>query len=229
MGVSSSKTEVLDCFAMPAIADKPVSYYSPLRDDIAQLLPESIVRCLEIGCGTGSTLAWIKSVYGSETIGVDISEMAAERAKGSVDRMIVGNVENLRLPIPAKSLDVVLCLDVLEHLVDPWSVVQRMSRLLKPSGCLIASIPNVQHATVILDLLRGKWNYTTEGLMDSTHLRFFTYSTARELFERFGLRVEIHQRFGGSSGKLNLLTFGLFRNFLATHSYVKASKPSSQM
>lgn len=203
-----------------AISEKPIAYYSPLREDIACLLPGAVTRCLEIGCGTGSTLSWVKQQLGAETIGVELNEGAAELALHSADRIIVGNIETDRLNLPA--CDLILCLDVLEHLVDPWSTLDKLSRLLVPGGCIIASIPNVQHFTVSLNLLRGRWSYTPHGLLDSTHLRFFTYSTIREMFSRTGLNVQIRRRIAGKAILANRVSFGLFRNFFAYQYYVKA-------
>jgi 2-polyprenyl-3-methyl-5-hydroxy-6-metoxy-1,4-benzoquinol methylase len=102
-----------------------------------------------------------------------------------------GNIEQLDLPIAPGSIDVVLCLDVLEHLVDPWTTAARLAKLLKPRGVLIASIPNVRHFRVVLPLLfRGRWEYGEFGLMDRTHLRFFTEQSARQLLRQAGLRVD---------------------------------------
>ena len=116
---------------------------------------------------------------------------AGDAAKGRLDEVHIGNVEQLDLPIEPASLDVVLCLDVLEHLIDPWSTITRLATLLKPGGVLIASVPNVRHFRVVLPLLfRGQWKYADFGLMDRTHLRFFTRGSAIELLEAAGLRVD---------------------------------------
>ena len=79
--------------------------------------------------------------------------------------------------------------DVLEHMVDPWSVLARLSGWVRDGGQVLACIPNVQHYSVIVDLLRGSWRYQEEGLLDRTHLRFFTLEGIQELFARAGLRV----------------------------------------
>jgi 2-polyprenyl-3-methyl-5-hydroxy-6-metoxy-1,4-benzoquinol methylase len=206
-----------------AFAEKPIAYYSPLREDIAAILPCTVNRCLEVGCGTGSTLCWVKQKFGAETLGVELNEDAAELARRAADRIIVGNIETDRIDLPG--CDLILCLDVLEHLVDPWSTLQKLSRVLVPGGCIIASIPNVQHFTVSLNLLRGRWNYTPHGLLDSTHLRFFTYSTIREMFIRAGLDVKISRRIAGKSVLANRLSLGLFHNFFAYQYYVKGMAP----
>jgi 2-polyprenyl-3-methyl-5-hydroxy-6-metoxy-1,4-benzoquinol methylase len=98
----------------------------------------------------------------------------------------------MELPIEPDSLDLILCLDVLEHLIDPWTVVQRLRKLLKPGGAIIASIPNIGNRKVIFPLLfMGKWNYMDEGFLDKTHLRFFVRATAIQLIESSGLKVDM--------------------------------------
>jgi SAM-dependent methyltransferase len=138
-------------------ADKSQSYFGVARKEIAPLLPDRTDRVLEIGAGSGATMKWL-----------------------------LGDVETVELP--SDKFDLILALDVLEHLVDPWLVVRRLHSFMKPGGVLIASIPNVGHysASVRLFLL-GKWNYAGEGLLDRTHLRFFTRQSAIDLLTCSGL------------------------------------------
>jgi 2-polyprenyl-3-methyl-5-hydroxy-6-metoxy-1,4-benzoquinol methylase len=107
-----------------------------------------------------------------------------------VDELREADIEAMTLPWEPGSIDVILCLDVLEHLRDPWSVADKLRTLLKPGGALIASVPNARHCKVIVPLvLRGRWDYMPAGLLDRTHLRFFTRATARELLAGAGLHV----------------------------------------
>ncbi|MHB8846669.1 MAG: class I SAM-dependent methyltransferase, partial [Nitrospirota bacterium] len=112
-------------------------YFSIVRSEILPLLPERTARTLEVGCGSGNTLAWLRQVRTIEWLGgVEVSSEAAESARRNINQVWQGNIEILDLPIEAASLDLVLCLDVLEHLVDPWSVVRRLSGYLRPGGAL---------------------------------------------------------------------------------------------
>jgi SAM-dependent methyltransferase len=180
-------------------AEKANTYFDRVRTEILPLLPAgSVDRMLEIGCGSGDTLAYLQaSGRCRRTCGVELFPEAADTARGRLDEVYEGNIEQMELPIAPASLDVVLCLDVLEHLIDPWAAAARLARLLKPGGVLIASIPNVRHFRVVMPLLvRGRWEYGQFGLMDRTHLRFFTERSATQLLQQAGLRVDAVHKSG---------------------------------
>ena len=123
---------------------KPEAYFANPRKDIQPLLPEHASRVLEVGCGTGATLRWLKeSGCCQTTVGMELFESAAALARPHVDEVVVGNAEQLvETAFAPESFDLVLCLDVLEHMVEPWAFVAKVDRLLKPGGVLISSIPN---------------------------------------------------------------------------------------
>ncbi len=111
-----------------------------------------------------------------------------------MDRVIENDLESVELETlglseEQPSVDCLVFGDVLEHLVDPWATLTRLTRLVREGGQVLACIPNVQHYSVIVSLLRGHWDYQDEGLMDKTHLRFFTRSGIQNLFAKAGLRV----------------------------------------
>jgi len=124
------------------------------------------------------------------------SESAAERAAEVFDHVFVDSIDDFdfEAKFPSDSMDhkfdVILALDVLEHLVDPWRVVRSISKLLTPEGVLIVSVPNLRHKSVIKDLVfHNEFRYTDAGILDRTHLRFFVRRTAIELCESGGLVV----------------------------------------
>lgn len=91
----------------------------------------------------------------------------------------------------SEQFDCILFNDVLEHLVDPWEAVREAARFLSPGGCVVASMPNMRHWPVLKELVfRGRWDYTDMGVLDRTHLRWFTRDTMIELFERNGYAVQ---------------------------------------
>lgn len=171
--------------------DDALNYYSSTRIEIGPLLPPRIRSILEIGCGTGATMAWIRSIRQIEhAVGIELSATAAREASLTFDEVIVGNVETLGLRF-SEPFDVVLALDVLEHLVDPWSVLRRIGNLLSPDGAVLASIPNVAHYKVVIPLLfHGSWDYANNGILDRTHLRFFTRESALTLFTSSGFLID---------------------------------------
>jgi len=209
---------------------KPASYFRNARTEIVPLLPPFAERVLEVGCATGLTLDHLKRTgRAAWTCGIELHDEAARQAAAVVDEIHVGNVEDLAAPVAERSIDVILLLDVLEHLVDPWLALRRMAAWLKPGGHVIASIPNVRHYSVVLPLvLRGRWDYVAAGVLDRTHLRFFTRSSAIALLEHAGLGIDRQLTTGVSTAgaALNRLCFGALRPFLELQYLVRAQKPT---
>ena len=127
---------------------------------------------------------------GCDVIGLELSEEFAKMAAPFARRMVVGNVEQLDLDaqIPER-FDVVLCGDVLEHLTAPEVVLSSLKRRLSENGFLVVSLPNVAHGSVRLGLFEGRFSYVGEGLLDATHLRFFTFASMVELFNNAGYAI----------------------------------------
>jgi len=216
--------------AFPSNTINNENYYGNIRNEIFPLLPERVTRILEIGCGTGNTLKHIKIEKRCEwTGGVELFSAAAQEARSKIDVVYEGNIELMELPVPLDSLDVILCLDVLEHLVDPWNLIMRLHHLLKQGGVLIASIPNVRYYQISLSLLcLGQWNYTSEGCLDKTHLRFFTLATALQLIESSGLKIDKVQATGLEQGRwahlVNKLSFSFFKQLLEYQYLLRARR-----
>ena len=168
-------------------------YFEYTRKEILPLLPDNPSKVLEIGCGVGNTLVWLKNLKQCTWIGgVEISPEAVEIARERLDAVYPVNIEQNDLPIQESTLDLILCLDVLEHMIDPWKVVRRLHKLLKPGGALIVSIPNIRNQKVLFPLLfKGKWDYADAGILDKTHLRFFVRDSAIHLVGSSGLYVDI--------------------------------------
>jgi SAM-dependent methyltransferase len=174
--------------------DKDESYFGVPRREIAPLLPERIDRVLEIGCGAGATVKWLRERHELRyAVGIEMAPSAARRAAANVDLVMSGNVETMALP--EDNFDLILALDVLEHLVDPWEVVKRLHGILSPGGVIIASIPNIGHYSVSFPLVaQGQWNYRVDGILDRTHLRFFTRQSTLALLSCSGLTVDLLER-----------------------------------
>lgn len=201
--------------------DKSPEYYNSVRNEILPLLPTAPQKVLEIGCGTGATLAWLKEVKGClETTGIELVPQAAEMARAVVDHLIVADIEDDKIFLPESSFDLIICLDVLEHLHDPWRVLRSLVCSLSAGGSVVVSLPNLRYLTVMSDLLvRGRFEYEEVGILDRTHLRFFSRKGAVKLLESSGLgdvRVVLHpDKVNGKMKLANILTFGYFRDMFS--------------
>ncbi|MSP48611.1 MAG: class I SAM-dependent methyltransferase [Alphaproteobacteria bacterium] len=205
---------------------KPAGYFANARDrEVVPLLAGPVGRALELGCGEGATLARLKEQgLVGWAAGIEIQAEAADRARDRLDQVICGNVETLDDRVLPRDLDLILCLDVLEHLVDPWAVVRRLAGRLRPGGAIVACLPNLRHVGTLLPLvLNGRFDYAESGTLDRGHLRFFTRSSARDLFEQAGLAiVRIEAPVSGKSALLDTLTLGLARDLCAYRYMIRA-------
>jgi methionine biosynthesis protein MetW len=136
-------------------------YYSNARKEIAPLLPKFVSSVLELGCGEGNTLEWLRNTLSvKHCVGVEVNRAAAvsARNKGLVVHNV--NVEEEALPLTGEQFDLLLCLDVLEHLREPWRVLPVLLAHLRPGGSVIVSIPNVAHVSALLPLIfQNEWQY----------------------------------------------------------------------
>lgn len=181
--------------ASPSPSGKfPAGYHDDVRSDVAPYTPKAGGTLLDVGGGTGATAAYFKSVGAAERVGaVDMIDSAL--AESGVDFHHSGNLEDPafldKVIAQEGPFRTILCLDILEHLVDPWAVVERLHQALEPGGRIVASIPNVRHYRVAGGLLfKGKWELMDAGILDRTHLRFFVKETAIELMTHSGLVLE---------------------------------------
>jgi 2-polyprenyl-3-methyl-5-hydroxy-6-metoxy-1,4-benzoquinol methylase len=145
---------------------------------------------LEIGCATGYfTKAMVER--GCKVVGVELDPAAAGLAEAWAERVVVGDIDGDALweQIDDESVDVIVCGDVLEHLRDPLGALRAAVRKLKSDGVVVTSLPNVAHGDVRLQLLHGSFRYRDLGLLDRTHIRFFTLESVRELLRDAGLLV----------------------------------------
>jgi len=202
------------------------TYYSHIREDVNSLLPDYAENVLEIGCGEGSTLSWFKSQGRcKKTFGIEYERNAAKKASNVVDEVICGNIETIHLG--ERRFDLVLLLDVLEHLVDPWSLIDRLQRFhLAPNALIVTSIPNIRNYRVLKALVfKGEFIYRDAGILDRTHLRFFTRSSALKLLSSENLRVEKTLDVAVSKKnyrRFDYFTCGIFHDFLVYQFLISA-------
>lgn len=173
-------------------SSKPPGYFDTARKLFVDLLPVNpSARLLEIGTGSGDTAAYAmaqgKCGWCS---GFELCEGPAAEARKKLQQVFVGDVEKLEFTLPEKSFDILLLSEVLEHLVDPWAVLRRVIKFLKPGAIIVAGSPNISHWAIIVLLLRGQWRYESRGIFDATHLRWFTPVSYRQMFESCGFIVD---------------------------------------
>ena len=171
--------------------EKDDGYYSCQREDILSLLDlRNGIKVLDVGCGYGAAGQVLKTKCKTEVHGIEINHSAAVKARIHYDSVINGNIEQDEFSFGANYFDFIICAHVLEHLSDPWRALRRLKNYLKNDGLLVASIPNIRNANTIIQLLDGSFDYQEFGVLDDTHLRFFTYHSSIRLFERSGFKVE---------------------------------------
>ncbi|MDQ0426491.1 MULTISPECIES: class I SAM-dependent methyltransferase [Cellulomonas] len=143
---------------------------------------------LDVGCATGY-LAEALNQRGCTVSGVEYDAEAAEKARPHLDHLVVGDLNTMDVDaaLGGRTFDVLVLADVLEHVLDPVDVLRRLLPLLRPGGSVVMSIPNVAHGSLRLALLQGRWQYTDVGLLDRTHIRFFTRRSVLELLADTGL------------------------------------------
>lgn len=208
-------------------AEKKNSYYGLVRLDILDLIPMGIKQLLDVGCGTGDTAIAAKHRFGlQEVVGIESFEPAALVAQTRLDRVIVGDVEQFKFDLPQNHFDCIICADVLEHTKDPWMVLKNLRHFLRDDGVLIASIPNIRHVVPMLKILFDRFEYQESGILDKTHLRFFTLHTIRRMFHETGYliqQVNTNRSISWKFKLLNLFSLGLMRQF-SIYQYIVVAK-----
>lgn len=193
--------------------DKPSNYYRHTRREMIQFIPKDSKRFLDVGCGDGRFGALLKETLGQiEVWGVEPTEPAFNSAKDILDRAVHGLFDDA-LPLPRTYFDTVIFNDSLEHFVDHLAGLRTAHGLLRESGWLVASIPNVRFWPHVQSYIgEGDWKYQDAGILDRTHLRFFTKRSIPRELEAAGFEVVrlvgINPCWVGLKFKLLNLAFG---------------------
>jgi methionine biosynthesis protein MetW len=168
------------------------SYFEFDRPEIRGLVPTQARRVLDVGCGAGALGAALREERGIEVMGLELSADAAARARERLDAVIVADLDALDdLPFERGSFDAMVFGDVLEHLRDPHRLLRTLRPWLADDGALVCSIPNVGHWSVVLPLLlQDRWPYEDAGLLDRTHVHFFTLTEAELMLRECGFTLQ---------------------------------------
>jgi len=164
--------------------NKPDAYYSFPRPEMLELLPKTAKRVLEVGCGQGTFAIQIKDYNNAEVWGIEYMPNEGEVAKKVMDKLFIGAVEDYLDELPDNFFDAIYFNDVLEHLTYPDDVLKNLKPKLVKNGLIISSKPNMRNFRVLKMLVwDGNWDYADHGVMDKTHLRWFTKKSIRKMYE----------------------------------------------
>lgn len=194
---------------------KPNDYYLRERFEMIAYVPKTAKKILEVGCGAGVFAAQLKEKLDAEIWGVEIDEKAASLAKDKIDKLLVGDIYKLLSELPDAYFDCIIFNDLLEHLIDPFKIISEIKNKLTKNGVVVSSIPNVRYFRILKDLLLKKeWRYQDSGILDKSHLRFFTQKSIVDMFKTLGYEILKIEGIGPAINKswefkiLNFITLG---------------------
>jgi len=205
-------------------------YYRGIRYEMLPFIPQGCNTSLEVGCGDGNfSVALQEQFQIKEAWGMELNEEVAELAKNKINKVLVGNAEVAVEALPDKFFDLVVFNDSLEHLSDPWKFLNTIFDKLSPQGYVVASIPNVRHYKNLYKLIfKKQWHYEDSGILDRTHLRFFTQESIKEMFEQCRYNINTLQGINATRKKkiklLSTLSMGLFEDIRYLQFAVVAQK-----
>lgn len=174
--------------------EKEYIYSDVIRPDLLDFITISPQIAVDIGCNMGGTFAHLKKRFPQcKTIGIELNKNAAKIAAKRLDQVIIGHFEDIDMKanhIAAHSVDFVLLADVLEHMVDPWHTLVRLKDWVSPYAQIVISIPNLRYLPAMDDLAHGYFRYADAGVLDITHLRFFTRKEMQKMLYETGWTIE---------------------------------------
>jgi len=191
---------------------KDILYYNHTRHELVKFIPKNIKKVLDVGCASGNFGAMLKDLFRCEVWGIEPHKNSAEIAQHQLDHVINDVFDKNTLDLSNQKFDCIFFNDVLEHLAQPENALDLALTLLAEEGHVVASIPNIRFYPAMLSLIRYKdFKYLEAGVMDKTHLRFFTRKSMIRLFEENGFFVEtvegINRHYFKYFELLNLMTF----------------------
>lgn len=160
-------------------------------------------RVLELGCSTGFFSKYLSQKRACSVVGVEVDPAAAAEAKKFCNQLLVCDLNSPEwiIGLPHQAFDVILMGDVLEHLIEPQAVLEQIQPLLAPNASIVISLPNIVYWKTRLKILFGRFEYESFGILDHTHLRFYTPKTARQMIEGAGYEIKrFHPVSGGPLG-----------------------------
>lgn len=174
--------------------NKKGKYYINQRTEMLDFFPLNSKTVLDVGCGQGNFAKQIKDLYHTETWGIEYMESHAKEAQKVLDKVFIGECEKFIDDLPDNYFDAIYFNDVLEHLFDPYKVLEKMKQKLTAKGRIISSLPNIRYHNALKMLILNKdWKYEDSGVMDHTHVRFFTKKSIKRMYKSLGFRILQHK------------------------------------
>ena len=169
-----------------------IAYFAQERREMLKYIPLQSKTILDIGCGEGLFGGIVKKRNLSEVWGVELDANIGKKACNILDKVIIGNILNIAPEIPNNYFDCIVLNDILEHLVDPYSLLVELKNKINQNGIIVCSIPNIRYFHVLKELILEKqFRYKDLGVLDRTHLRFFTYESIKEMFKNLHYEIII--------------------------------------
>ena len=173
--------------------NKPNGYFNNPRPEMLEFLPGAAKKVIDIGCGNGTFAQTIINKNKAEVWGIELMEAEAKLAKPILHKTFIGPCEDAIGDLPDNYFDAIYFNDVLEHLVDPYTVLKNIKTKLAPNGVVISSIPNLRYHSALYGLLiKKEFKYEDFGIMDRTHLRFFTGKSIAAMYTDLGYHIVQH-------------------------------------
>ena len=158
-------------------------YFSYAREELLQFVPSTIRTALDIGCGMGAFAESIQKLHGAEVWGIEPTPDAAEVAKQKIDKVYCGLFDDVIEQLPLHYFDCIIFNDVLEHMIYPETALNTARNYLSTNGVILCSIPNIRYFPQLMELVfKRDWKYCDQGVLDRTHLRFFTRKSMVRMF-----------------------------------------------
>lgn len=214
---------------LEGIYDKNKDYYGGVRSEMLKYFPANARTMLDVGCGEGLFGKSAVDRFGAEVWGIDINERSVALAETNLARTFCGDVSQLLDELPDNHFDVIYFNDVLEHMVDPYSLLEEIKGKLTTEGMVVASIPNIRYHRVLTQiLLKRDFKYEKAGVMDETHMRFFTKKSIGRMFVEAGYELDSLVPINKSKSVrplfYKLLTLGLIGNDISYPQFAVAAR-----
>lgn len=210
--------------------EKDSSYFGTFRNEMVKYIPKDARHILDVGCGSGNLGAYLQSKKGCVVWGIEPDVNAAAEATKKLTKVFNTIFDN-SIEFGNQKFDVIFFNDVLEHLIDPWEALEFSKKILSTQGVVISSIPNILHYNIQKEILIGKdWQYADSGILDKTHLRFFTSKSIIRMYQDVGYEILTHEGINSidkndKSLRIHEKVFLRFYNEMRHLQYATVAKP----